>query len=519
MANEAIVSGVVADMAGRLVSLVAGHLLDRRGVDEKLRRVRRLLVRIESAVEAAEARRITGRALLAWLSELVAGAHQGRYFLDVFPVVDHDGDGGRGEVARSSFSLTNPFNPAKRLRVAARRLVFRDDGGGGGGVAAELDGVLADLESVSGDLTGFIMMVQSCPPALHRPLATNIYADSQMFGRHVERRRVFDFLLQDGDGDDGGEPVEAELGVLSIIGRSGLGKTTLVQHVCDDPAVRRRFSLIIQVDFHCVSLMAAGETTTLLRSLFAAAAAAGTVFTSISGVVEKLKLLEQYLRGERLLAVFDNVDARRRPAIDAIMPALRRGRRGSKVIVTSSDTRHVAGLATAADTITLRPPPQAEYWFFFKAHAFGGADDADADPRLAAAGQAIAERLRLRASYFGGKTLGAILRWRPDHRLWRTVLSSGAADLPCLGTGDYIAAAAGCLFPPHMNLRGVTVSRSPLRGLVGLHDSALMTPSTDSGRRRRRSPELPVLLCKSVFPSYCLYYAAHCTIDDTESKQ
>jgi hypothetical protein len=24
---------------------------------------------------------------------------------------------------------------------------------------------------------------------------------------------------------------------------------------------------------------------------------------------------------------------------------------------------------------------------------------------------------------------------------------------------------------------------------------------------------LPVLLCKSVFPSYCLYYTAHCTID------
>uniref|UniRef100_A0A0D3F227 Rx N-terminal domain-containing protein n=1 Tax=Oryza barthii TaxID=65489 RepID=A0A0D3F227_9ORYZ len=74
MASEAIVSGVVADMAGRLVSLVAGHLLaDRRGVDDKLRRVRRLVVRIESAVEAAEARRITGRALLAWLSDLLLG--------------------------------------------------------------------------------------------------------------------------------------------------------------------------------------------------------------------------------------------------------------------------------------------------------------------------------------------------------------------------------------------------------------------------------------------------------------
>uniref|UniRef100_J3LAM1 Uncharacterized protein n=2 Tax=Oryza brachyantha TaxID=4533 RepID=J3LAM1_ORYBR len=117
--------------------------------------------------------------------------------------------------------------------------------------------------------------------------------------------------------------------------------------------------------------------------------------------------------------------------------------------------------------------------------------------------------------------LGALLRWRPDHRLWRRVLSSGAADLPFLGSGDYIAAAASCLFPAHLTFRGVTVSRSLLRGLVDLHDSSLITPPDSGCRRRRRSPELSVLVCKSLFPSYCLYYAAHCTIDDddTDSKQ
>ncbi|EEE56508.1 hypothetical protein OsJ_05779 [Oryza sativa Japonica Group] len=394
MASDAIVSGVVADMVGRLMSLVAGQLRDRRGdAEEKLRRLRRLVVRIESAVEAAEARRITGRALLAWLSELVDGALQGRYFLDAFPVAtDHDG-GGRGEAA-------------------------------------------------------------SCPPALHRPLNTNIYADNQMFGRQVERRRVFDFLLHDSDGDGGGEPAGAELAVLSIVGRQGLGKTTLVQHVCNDLEVRRRFSLIIELDFHCLSLMAAGETALLLRSMFAGTGgAASATTTSVFGDSgETLALLERRLRG---------------------------------------------------------------------AHAFGGAD-AEADPRLVAAGQAIAKRLRLAASFFGGKMLAALLRSRPDPRFWRTVLSSGAADLPCLGYAD--DAVAGRLFPPHVTLQSVTMSRSPERGIVSLQDSCLVTPpATQSGDhcRRRRSPELPVLLCKSVFPSYCIYYTAHCTISDsdTDNKQ
>uniref|UniRef100_A0A0D9VDE8 NB-ARC domain-containing protein n=1 Tax=Leersia perrieri TaxID=77586 RepID=A0A0D9VDE8_9ORYZ len=504
MASEAIVSGVVADMVGRLMSLVAGQLRDRRGVvDEKLRRVRRLLVRIESAVEAAEARRITGRALLAWLSDLVDGAHHGRCFLDAFTLGDRDADADGGEAA----AVANPLNPAKRLRVAARRLVFR----GRDGAKAELDGVLADLESVSGDLTGFITMLQSCPPALHRPLATNIYADSQMFGRHVERRRVFDFLLHDGDGS-------GEIDVLSIVGRMGLGKTTLVQHACNDPEVRSRFSLIIEIDFHCLSLMSAGgDTALLLRSIF------------ISGDrdnVETVTLLERKLRGVTFLAVFDNVDARRHRVIDAIMLSLRRaaaavgtprgGRRRSKVIVTSRNADHVTGLATASNTITLRPPTPAEYWFFFKAHAFDAGGEADADARLVAAGQAIARRLRLAASFFGGKMLAAVLRSRQSPQFWRAVLASGAADLPCLGYAD--EAVAGRVFPPHVTLRSVTMSRSPERGVISLQDSCLMAPPADSGRRRG-SPELPVLLCKSVFPSYCLYYTAHCTIIDTDSVQ
>ncbi|RLM80110.1 uncharacterized protein C2845_PM12G05870 [Panicum miliaceum] len=49
---------------------------------------------------------------------------------------------------------------------------------GGGGVG-ELNGVLANMEGISGDLSEFIMLLQCCPPALQRPLATNIYADSQ----------------------------------------------------------------------------------------------------------------------------------------------------------------------------------------------------------------------------------------------------------------------------------------------------------------------------------------------------
>nr|TKW37423.1 hypothetical protein SEVIR_1G046200v2 [Setaria viridis] len=496
--DEAVVSAVVADAVGRAITFLAGRLRDRRGVEGKLLRLRHLVVKLESAAEAADARRIASRALLEWLSDLADGAHRGRYFLDVFgggeaieEADEDEGDGhGDGGLRRGLFRPSS-FNPAKRLRVAARRMLFR----GGGGGAGELDGVLASVEGVSGDLAEFIMLLQCCPPALHRPLATNIYVDCQMFGRHLERRRVIDFLLQDDGGGDGG----GDLG------------TTLVQHVCDEPAVRRRFSLILMLDFHCMSLTVASETVQLLRSLFTVA---GTSSASLSGAGagELLGLLELKLRGERFLTVFDNVDTRRRRPIDAIMPVLRRGRRGSRVLVTGNG-KHIADLGTT-EPVVVRPLPPAEYWFFFKAHALGGADDAEADPRLAAVGQSIAERLH--GSFFGAKVVGALLRSRcPDHRLWRRVLAASHAEPSWLGNGGYVAAAAGSLLPPHVTVRGVAVSGSPVRGLVSLQDASLTTPVRDTGSDRS---ELPVLLCKSIFPSYCLNYTAYCTIE-REDKQ
>ncbi|XBI46045.1 hypothetical protein VPH35_110381 [Triticum aestivum] len=452
-------------MVRRAMSLLAGQLLDQqpeRSVEAKLRRLR--------ASPAAAPRRPPGRggsrashALLSWLAEIVDGAYRGRY-LDAFPVPSgasdqDDGHAGNNKVVplARSFSMPSSFNPAKRLHVAAMKLLLGD----GGGSADELDGVLADLKSIASGLAEFIMLLQMCPPALHRPVVTSIYADSQMFGRHVERRRVLEFLLQ----DDEGEPSLAELGVLPIIGSAGLGKTTLVQHVCEEPAVRRRFSLVMMLDFHCMSLMAAGETALFLRSLFTPNA------TSLSADGEQMRLLERKLRGERFLAVFDNVDPRKRQVVDAIMPTLRRaGRQGSKVV---------------------------EYWFF-RAHAFGGAE---ADPRLAAVGQAIARRLG--HSFFGGKIVGALLRSRPVARLWLSVLGSSfsIADVWCLGNEGCVAAAAGSHLPRHVIVRCVTVSGSPMRGLVGIQEASLALPAPpcpDDGGSR--NPELPVLLCKSVFP-------------------
>ena len=55
----------------------------------------------------------------------------------------------------------------------------------------------------------------------------------------MEREQAISFLLQ-------AEPLGAErLGVLPIVGPALIGKSTFVEHVCDDERVRSHFSLIL----------------------------------------------------------------------------------------------------------------------------------------------------------------------------------------------------------------------------------------------------------------------------------
>jgi hypothetical protein len=114
--------------------------------------------------------------------------------------------------------------------------------------------------------------------------------------------------------------------------------------------------------------------------------------------------------------------------------------------------------------------------------------------------------------------VGALLRSRPEPRAWRRLLAKSYAQPSWLGDGCHVSGAATTLLPSHLTVRGVAVSGSAVKGLVGLEDPSLTASTPREGREGGGSrPELPVLLCKSVFPSYCLYYTAYCTID-TESK-
>ncbi|GJN13340.1 hypothetical protein PR202_gb00033 [Eleusine coracana subsp. coracana] len=263
---------------------------------------------------------------------------------------------------------------------------------------------------MSSDLREFIMLLQSCQQ-ISRPLAKSIFRDGQMFGRHVEKERIINFLLHTRGGSTG------EVEVLPIIGDDGTGKATLVQHACDDARVRRHFAVIMLC---CTYTITADRGTPVLRSK-------RSIGDGGINLNDPMQLFKGQLWDKKFLMVFEDVDMKKMQMLEGLLPSMGCSKEGSKVIITTNN-RHVGALGTV-DPITLKVFPFPEYWFFFKAHAFAGRD-VEENLRLVSAGKSIA--MKLNGSFFGAKIVGAVLRDQSDPKLWDMVLRD-VAGLSLLG--------------------------------------------------------------------------------------
>uniref|UniRef100_A0ACD5WDS9 Uncharacterized protein n=1 Tax=Avena sativa TaxID=4498 RepID=A0ACD5WDS9_AVESA len=497
MAAEVIFSAVVGDLAGRVISLLAGQFKGQERTEAKLRRMCHMLVKVHSAIEEARGRQITNNGTLEWLAELNHGLYQGRYLLDTVGCKEREETAEDHKKVVSQLFSFSLFNPAKRVKS----LLCRHEEVG---VDEKMDRVVQILETVSGDLREFLMLLQNCQP-IHRPLATNIFVEGQMFGRHVEKERIINFLLHDDNG---------KLGVLPIVGGMGVGKTTLAQHVCDDERVRGHFRVIMYSSFsYTLAIMERGEATRVIKS----EQALGDAHSFLESV--HVVKAEKYLLTKRFLMVFQEVDMRKKRMLEELLPILRRhGKLGSKIIIITSD-RSVASSMGTVQPIKLKALPRPEYWFFFKAHAFPGRDVAE-DPRMVAAGKAIAGKLN--GSFFGAKIVGAVLKARPDPRFWSKVLGSSIGGMSLLGDGmAYIADLAENLLPSHADMCKLTISKNPCPSHTELARLEDLCQDGPDGAHCLAGDDIrfaKVLVCRSVFPFQCLYYTADCSVRGTDNS-
>ncbi|KAL6603244.1 hypothetical protein ACP70R_043605 [Stipagrostis hirtigluma subsp. patula] len=472
-AKEVVVPVALSEILARIFSFLVDNFpwpaAAAGARDVQRRRLERLLGSIGSMVEEAEGRHITNHQLLAHLKALTEGMYRGRFVLEVTDLDDvrnatgedddDDGQEGRGggdAGRRSSFALRSSFNAAKRSRVTS--LIFRGGSGGGGEGAERLAAVVEELEGLTRDyMREFVLLVQGYPRKVHRPVRTALYMDRCVFGRHVEKERIVDFLLQ--RAPSGRAPY---LSVLAVVGAKKSGKTTLVKHACDDERVRDHFARIEWFETPDVVRRGGAPDQTVWES------GGPEYLAGVRTILGDPRLAAAAGAGRCLLVLEDAwpMDEAAWSALASSPAALADG---SKLLLTCRDA-DIARLGTA-EPVVLGRLPEEEYWYYFKAFAFGGEDPRE-HPRIAAVGREISEHLE--RTFLDARVLGALLRANFDARFWRRVL---AAIVKCerrplhvgvllelLPVGGRLRSYGYCRSPPKFTVQDVLSARAGASG-------------------------------------------------------
>ncbi|KAM0840892.1 hypothetical protein ACQ4PT_059373 [Festuca glaucescens] len=389
---EALISAVLGEIVSRTISVVVEKCREQMiakeqtTTEEDLQRLHQLLLRISAIVEEAEGRCITNRGMIRQVSMMIIQLFRGYYLLDSFKSTQKKT--GDEEVSRSLFAQSK-FNPAKRFR----RLSSYPQIGSmvvGRGSTKELKQFVLVLENMVADLKEFAIFLMNYPRMYRQPYGSYLILDKCMFGRQMEREQVIGFLLQ-------AEPLGGgNLGVLPIVGPGLIGKSTLVEHVCNDERVRNHFSLILRYKGndlkdemattfrnHCVIKhqdIASGEERAL-------------VVIELLGDVDEGAWKRLLQTSERCMA------------------------NGSKIIITSRSEKMVSVGTTQA--IKLSCLSKEAFWYFFKMLVFGSTDPEE-HPKLTSIAMELA--LEMCGSFIFAYVAATLLRANPSVRFWCRVL-------------------------------------------------------------------------------------------------
>jgi len=233
---------------------------------------------------------------------------------------------------------------------------------------------------------------------------TTLVDESSIYGREVHKEEIIKFLLA---GNSSGNQVP----IISIVGLGGIGKTTLAQHVYNDPRTKKNFELQAWV-YVSESFDVVGLTKAILESF------------EFPAEGENLNLLQNQLKdklmGKKYFLVLDDIWNGKVKFWDKLLLPLNHGSSGSKIIVTTRE-KNVARHVLNSKLFDLQQLEKNDCWSLFVTHAFHGKSVCD-NPNLESIGRKIVDKC-------GGlplaiKSLGQLLRKKFSQNEWMQILET-----------------------------------------------------------------------------------------------
>ncbi|CAN6288545.1 unnamed protein product [Urochloa humidicola] len=368
---ETAITAVAGELLSRFISFTINkYCSSYECLEEKGERLQRLLMRVHTVVEEADARYISNSGMLMQLKILSEAMYQGYFALDTLRF-QLDEKSSKDKVSDSFISISS----ASRLK---RRRIILAPVNKGKNLYREVSDALESLEKVVSDIAEFVVLLGGCERLSRRPYDAYLYIGNFMFSRHTEKQKLLNFLLQH---NPDGAPA-----VLPIVGGLAVGKKTLVSHVCADERIRSQFPSILHLN--------------------------GDNFLSI---VDH----EKAIPGMSLLVVefVSDVDDMEWKEFYSFV---RRINIRSKVVIISKLER-LARFGSVRP-IFLNALPYEELWYLFKVLAFGSADTAE-HPELVHIGEGFAKELHMGGSLVAANALADVLRRNLNAQAWFSILN------------------------------------------------------------------------------------------------
>ncbi|KAK6240186.1 hypothetical protein QUC31_005655, partial [Theobroma cacao] len=250
---------------------------------------------------------------------------------------------------------------------------------------------------------------------LHRLPTSSLVDEPHVYGRESDKDAIVDMLM------DSGEMGRGEVGVVSIVGMAGVGKTTLAQLVYHDERIETSFELRA---WACVT-----EEFDILR-------VTKTVLHAVDsdiGNSQDLNLLQVRLKekliGRKFLIILDDLWNENYGDWDVLCKPFAAGAPGSKILVTTRHKRVAAVTAVTAnnEAYHLKELSDDACLSLFTWHALR-AGNFDGHPNLKVVGEQIVRKCK--GLPLAAKTLGGLLRTKVTQEEWEDILMSKIWDLP-----------------------------------------------------------------------------------------
>ena len=239
----------------------------------------------------------------------------------------------------------------------------------------------------------------------HKLPSTSLVVESVIYGRDADKEIIFNWLTS----ESGNHP-----SILSIVGMGGLGKTTIAQHVYNDPQMEAKFDIRAWV---CVSDHF--DVFTVTKTILEAITKSKDDSRDLEMVHGRLK---EKISGKKLLLVLDDVWNERREEWEVVRTPLSYGALGSRILVTTRSEKVASNMRSKVHH--LKQLEEDECWKVFEKQALKD-NDLELNDEKKEIGRRIVENCK--GLPLALKTIGSLLRTKSD---WKSILESDIWDLP-----------------------------------------------------------------------------------------